>query len=98
MARWRKGTHGGVCHGEGIQDHGAARDLKTGQLPPAEGHEGLLGDLCPWLRDDTRAGYLTETGVGDADDLHLVDRRMPQQKTFYFDGIDVFPAHLEEIF
>src|SRR2546426_1848146 len=29
---------------------------------------------------------------------HLVDRRMPQQEPFDFDGVHVFAAHLEQVF
>src|SRR5712691_10604114 len=85
-------------HGESFHDHRVMRDLKAGQLPPAKGDQGLMGDVLPWRGENTCAGHLAETGVGHPNNLHLVDRRMPQQEPFDFDGVNVFASHLEEVF
>jgi transposase len=74
-------------HGEGIQRHSVLRYLEAGQLPPAERDQRLLGDLRTGLGNDAGARDLAEARVRDADNLHLINRRMPEQKALHLSAM-----------
>src|SRR6266498_3159839 len=82
----------GHGHRERVDEAHVVRDLEQRDLAAAEFLQLVLVELGALLEDDPGADRLAVALVGDADHLHVLDRRMRVQELLDLARVDVLAA------